>query len=246
MTGPSGTGGGGQQPAITAVVNGASYSAGSVAPGSILTIFGSNIGPAALTSGTFTNGQLSTSAGGVQVTFDNTAAPILYARSNQVGVIVPFEASGKTQSAVQFAYNGQMAPVLQQPIAPAAPGIFTTASTGTGQASVINQTGVVNAANAPAAKGSIVAIYLTGAGTVTPAGSTGALGTASQAIAASVSVTIGGLDAPVSYSGAAPDAVLGLYQINATVPSASASGSVPLVVKVGGVSSQAGVTIYVQ
>ncbi|MCX6628416.1 MAG: hypothetical protein NTW28_12395, partial [Candidatus Solibacter sp.] len=226
--------------------NSASYATGPVAPGSILTIFGSNIGPRDLVSGTFANGQIATNAGGVQVTFDGTPAPVLYARANQVGVIVPFEVAGKTQSAVQLSLNGQPAPMVQQPVSPTAPGIFTTASTGNGQASVINQTGTVNAANAPAAKGSVVAIYMTGAGQLVPAGKTGALGTATQAIAAPVTVTIGGLDATLTYAGAAPTSIQGLYQINATVPAGTASGSVPLQVKVGGVSAQGAVTMYVQ
>ena len=245
MTVPVGPGGV-QQPAITAIVNSASYAPGSVAPGSIVAIFGSNIGPPDLVSGAFTNGQLATTTGGVQVTFDGTPAPMLYARSNQVGVVVPFEVAGKTQTALQLSVNGQWAPAVQQPVSPTAPGIFTTAFTGNGQASIINQTGMVNAANAPAAKGSIVAIYLTGAGQLTPADKTGALGTANQAIAATVTVTIGGLDAPVTYAGAAPGSIQGLYQINATVPAGSASGSVPLQVKVGGTYAQSAVTMYVQ
>ena len=242
---PSGPGGF-QQPAITAIVNSASYASGSVAPGSILTFFGSNLGPPQLVSGAIANGQLATTAGGVQVTFDGTPAPVLYARSNQVGIIVPFEVAGKSQTTVQLSVNGQLAPALQQPVSPTAPGIFTTASTGNGQASIVNQTGSVNAANAPAAKNSTVAIYMTGAGQLTPPGKTGALGTAAQAIAAAVTVTIGGQNATVSYSGAAPGALQGLYQINAIVPAGSATGSVPLQVKVGDAAAQSAVTMYVQ
>jgi uncharacterized protein (TIGR03437 family) len=238
--------GGFQVAAITAVANSASYTVGLVAPGSIVTIFGNNIGPRDLVGGTFNNGQLATSLGGVQVTFDGTPAPVLYARSNQVGVVVPFEVAGKTQTSLQLSLNGQPTAPVQQSVGPTSPGIYTTASTGNGQASVINQTGTVNGANAPAAKASIVAIYITGAGQLIPAGKTGALGTATQAIAASVAVTIGGQDAAVTYAGAAPGSLQGLYQINAMVPAGSASGSVPVQVKVGGTSAQSAVTMYVQ
>ena len=95
-----------------------------------MTIFGTNIGPASLASGTFTGGQLATTAGGVQVTFDGTLAPVLYARSNQVGVIVPFEVAGKSQTSVQLTVDGRPAPPIQQPVSPTSPGIYTTASTG--------------------------------------------------------------------------------------------------------------------
>jgi uncharacterized protein (TIGR03437 family) len=167
-------------------------------------------------------------------------------RSNQVGVVVPFEVAGKTQTSLQLSLNGQPTTPVQQSVGPTSPGIYTTASTGNGQASVINQTGTVNGANAPAAKNSIVAIYITGAGQLIPAGKTGALGTATQAIAASVAVTIGGQDAAVTYAGAASGSLQGLYQINAMVPAGSASGSVPVQVKVGGTSAQTAVTMYVQ
>jgi len=243
----AGTGPGGQQQAgITALVNSASYASGPVSPGSIVTLFGTNIGPAALASGAFTGGQLATTAGGVQVTFDGTPAPVLYARSNQVGVIVPFEVAGKTQTAVQLTVNGRPAPPIQQPVSPTSPGIYTTAANGTGQASVINQTGDINGANAPAAKGSAITIYITGAGQLTPTSKTGALGDSTQSIAANVTVTIGGQQATVKYAGAAPGSVLGLYQINATVPEAAPLGSVALQVTVGGASAQNAVTLYVQ
>ena len=241
------TGPGGQpQSGITALVSSASYASGPVSPGNIVTIFGTNIGPASLASGTFTGGQLATTAGGVQVTFDGTPAPVLYARSNQVGVIVPFEVAGKTQTSVQLTVDGRPAPPIQQPVSPTSPGIYTTASTGTGQASVINQTGAVNAANAPAAKGSVVAIYITGAGQLTPTSKTGALGAATQSIAALVTVTIGGQQATVQYAGAAPGSVQGLYQINAIVPENAPTGSVALQLTAGGASAQTAVTMYVQ
>ena len=50
----------------------------------------------------------------------------------------------------------------------------------------------------------------------------------------------------MTYAGAAPGSVQGIYQINATVPTGSAAGSVPLQVKVGGASAQSAVTLYVQ
>ena len=152
LTVPNGPGGP-PQSGITALVSSASYASGPVSPGSIVTIFGTNIGPVSLASGTFTGGQLATTAGGVQVTFDGTLAPVLYARSNQVGVIVPFEVAGKTQTSVQLTVDRRPAPPIQQPVTPTSPGIYTTASNGTGQASVINQTGAHQRGERPRGKG---------------------------------------------------------------------------------------------
>ena|SRR5215471_3689333 len=65
-----------------------------------------------------------------------------------------------------------------------------------------------------------------------------------------VTVSIGGVDAPVSFAGLAPGLVA-LYQINAQVPESAQTGdAVEVVVTVTGdngpVKSQAGVTIAVQ
>jgi uncharacterized protein (TIGR03437 family) len=58
-----------------------------------------------------------------------------------------------------------------------------------------------------------------------------------------VTVTIGGKSATVSYAGWVSNSAAGLYQINAVVPT-GVTGSVPVVVTVGGTaSSQAGVTL---
>jgi uncharacterized protein (TIGR03437 family) len=62
-----------------------------------------------------------------------------------------------------------------------------------------------------------------------------------------VSVTIGGVDAPLEYEGAAPDAVAGLLQVNAVVPlSVSPGRAVSVSLTVGDLVSPSGVTIAVQ
>ena len=62
---------------------------------------------------------------------------------------------------------------------------------------------------------------------------------------ANISAKIGGLDAPVSYAGAAPQAVAGLLQVNVKVPSLS-PGTYPVTLVIGGVSSRADVTLTVK
>ncbi len=60
----------------------------------------------------------------------------------------------------------------------------------------------------------------------------------------SPAVTIGGLAATVTYAGWSSGSVTGLYQINVTVPKVTA-GDQPVVVSMGGATSQAGVTVAV-
>ncbi len=256
--GPGGPGGGFGLPTITAVVNSASYGSGSLAPGTIVTVFGTNLGGPTLTSGTFANGQLSTTVGGRQITFDGSPAPILYTTAGQAAVVVPFEVAGKNQVAVaagiSFGPGGGPPPGGQIPgstpvqmmVAAASPGIYTASSQGTGPGAIVNQDGTVNSPSAGALRGSTVSIYLTGAGALSPAGVSGGLGTATHRIAAPVAVTIGGQTVAVSYAGAAPGALQGLYQVNAVVPANVEAGAVPVVVSVGGIASQAGVTMTVR
>ena len=91
-------------------------------------------------------------------------------------------------------------------------------------------------------------IYCTGAGITNPPSADGAVIAAPYPqLTQPVSVTIGGLDAPVLYSGAAPGAIAGLTQINAQVPSAvTSSAAVPIVVRIGNWTSQPGVTVAVK
>ncbi|MBZ5584357.1 MAG: hypothetical protein LAQ30_19520, partial [Acidobacteriia bacterium] len=61
-----------------------------------------------------------------------------------------------------------------------------------------------------------------------------------------VTATIGGKTAEVQYAGGAPGLVAGTMQVNLKVPEGVEPGSaVEVVLKVGGISSPAGVTIVV-
>lgn len=209
-------------PSVSAIVNAASYANNPVTPGEIVTIFGSNLG--------------GTTTAGVNVTFDGAAATLIYVTPSQMALSVPLSVAGKSQTVVRVTYGSQTSADFTKAVTQVDPALFTLNAAGTGPAAVINQAGTVNSATAAAPKGTIVAFYLTGAG----------LTNSSGAISAATTVKIGGLDATVAYAGVAPGAVLGLYQVNATVPSSVGTGAQSVVITVGGVSSPAGVTLYVQ
>jgi hypothetical protein len=59
-------------------------------------------------------------------------------------------------------------------------------------------------------------------------------------------VTIGGKAAAVGYAGWTMDSVVGLYQINATVPLNASTGDNSVIVTVGAIASQTGVSVNVQ
>jgi len=109
-----------------------------------------------------------------------------------------------------------------------------------------NADGSVNNAGNPIARNGVITFYLTGAGQTNPAGIDGK--PASEPLpkpVAPVTVTIGGVAAEVRYAGGAPGVIAGVMQVNAVVPD-RVFGTVPVVVSVGGVPSQSGVTLVVR
>jgi uncharacterized protein (TIGR03437 family) len=242
------------QPVVTAagVANAASLTAGPVSPGEIVSIFGSGLGPAAGAIGQYTYPTLISNAlEGVHVLFDGVPAPITYAGAGQVNAVVPYEVAGKANTQLQVEYLGAVSAAVSLPVANVSPGLFTAASSGTGQAAVLNISDyTVNSAANPAARGAYVSIFGTGIGVTTPAGADGMLAAAPYGQVnpnLTVSVTMGGIACTTNYVGAAPGLIAGALQINAQVPAGVTPGpSVPLVVTIGGVPSRSGVTLAVK
>jgi uncharacterized protein (TIGR03437 family) len=127
-----------------------------------------------------------------------------------------------------------------------APGVFTADGSGSGQAAATNQDGTRNGTASPAPAGSVLSLYATGEGQTSPAGVDGKLAAVPlpQPLAA-VTVTLGGVAAEVRYAGGAPGLIAGVMQVNVVVPGGLA-GAVPVVLTVGGVASQGGVTVAVR
>ncbi|MGA3042206.1 MAG: glycosyl hydrolase [Bryobacteraceae bacterium] len=234
----------------TGVVNAANYAPGAVAPGEIVSLFGTGIGPPTPSSLELTNPVLIANAlAGVHVLFDGVPAPVLYASAGQVNVVVPYAVAGESNTVVQVEYLGALSPPVSLPVAATAPAIFTLNASGTGPGAILNAAdSSVNTAENPVAPGDWVSIFVTGAGATTPAGVDGLLPAGpSYKPNAPVSVTIGGLLCGLDYEGAAPGLVSGLVQINAQLPTTVTSGpNVPVQVTIGTLSSQSGITVAVR
>ena len=148
-------------------------------------------------------------------------------------------------------------------IAATAPGIFTADGSGTGQAAAVNTsatTGAVtlNSSKSPAKIGDVLSFYLTGEGTYDISAllgsgtKTGYLVPAAPASLPQISplptVQIGGVDASagVTYAGVVPGSIVGVLQINVTVPTGSSTGAtVPVAISIAGNSTQSNVTVNV-
>ena len=204
------------------VQNAASYRSygTTVAPGELLTLQGAGIGPQTGVSGSAgADGLLGTSLAGVQVFFDQYAAPLMYVQSGQINLQVPWEVAGQSSTIVQVIYNQTKLNSFSLSVQGAAPGIFYAPYPSLA-ALVVNQDGSINSSSNPANPGDIITFYGTGAGPTNPPGVTGGYApqNAGTLLALPVTVTIGGINAPVVYAGAAPTLLSGFFQINAQVP----------------------------
>lgn len=235
--------------AVSAVTNGASNLSGPVAPGEVVAIYGSAIGPVQLEQYQLdANGKVPTNVGGTSVYVNGVAAPVVYASANQVAAIIPFGISGSlAQMYVQ--YQNVTSPPFNLQVASQIPAIFTLNGSGSGQAAAINnKTGAINGAGAPAKVGDYIQLYLTGAGQTTPDGIDGQINAAPLPTPlGAVKVTIGGQPATFNFAGGAPGSPAGVMQVNALIPAGITIGNaVPVVVQVGTSNSQPGVIIAVQ
>jgi uncharacterized protein (TIGR03437 family) len=233
---------------VSAVTSGASNLSGPVAPGEVIVIWGSGLGPASLVQyQADANGLLPTSLGGTSVIVNGVLAPLVYTSANQVAAVVPFGINGSlSQLYVQW-QNGTSAPINLS-VAGQIPAIFTLNGSGAGQAAAINnKDGSINGAAHPAKVGDYVQLYITGAGKTNPAGTDGLINAGPGPVpVGEVKVTIGGQTATVNFAGGAPGAVAGVIQVNAQIPAGvTPGGAVPVVVQVGTSNSQPGVTLAV-
>jgi uncharacterized protein (TIGR03437 family) len=231
------------------VVNAASYAGGAVAPCEIITIFGTGIGPPSLATMELTpDGQYVTnSLADTRVLFDGIPAPLVYVSATQVSAVTPISLAGTETTQVQIEYMGEQSDPVTLPVVPAAPGIFTLVPIGQGQGAILHWPDYsVNGPTNPAEKGSIIMVFATSGGLTEPPGEDGKLVAEAQFLQLPVTATIGGVPATVSYAGAAPTLVTGVLQINIVIPDNAPIGdSVLLVINVGGVQSQPGVTLAV-
>ncbi len=254
-------------PQIQTVANAASFAsdpqAPVISPGEIISIFGSGLGPATLQEAVPSGGAFPTSVGSppTLVEFELTAgvwtpAPIIFAQANQINAVAPFALTAAPNLRMRVTYNSlNSTPVVFTGVT-ANPGIFTTDSSGRGQAAALNYNATtraysLNGASNPAPKGSTVIIFLTGGGTIAPApspeGQIIPVGAPAPTLSAAVSVTIGGDGAVVQSATAVPGSIAGLVQLNLTVPSAvKAAKDLPMVVTIAGRSSPATAAIAVK
>jgi uncharacterized protein (TIGR03437 family) len=216
-----------------------------VAPGELVSIYGIGLGP--VTAVSAPSGALPATLGGATVTFNGIAAPIAYASRYRLDVQAPFNLAAGTQVNAQVTTNGAASALAPINVLDVVPGIYTLGPAGTGRIKAVNQDGSMNSDVSPATKGTVIIIYASGLGTVSPTLTEGAVPPATplSTVTHTLSAVIGGISAPVLYAGAAPG-FPGLYQINLRIPTDAPSGSQKVTIYSGGQGSQDNATISIR
>jgi uncharacterized protein (TIGR03437 family) len=219
-----------------------------LAPAGVVTIFGGSIGPGAVTPLQLgSDGKLATVLGGWRVFFDGVAAPLILAAPGQITAIAPNEVSGKAHAVIEVQQQGGITSTVAVtvPVNATAPAILTQDPSGIGQAAAVNLDGIVNSITSPAKAGSIVSLYVTGAGAA--ADGDGAVATtAKPGTAVQVVVGYPYQTAAVLYAGPSPGTISAVTQINIQLPAGVIGDHVPIYFLAGGLSSQSGVTLAVR
>ena len=221
------------------VLNAASGSA-TAAPGSYVSIYGAGLSD--FTDGP-TGSRLPLSIDLVNVSFDVPGAGISvpgylsYVSPGQVNVLVPWELQGQSSAKVKVTIDYSVGNVVTVPLATYAPAFFETVPNTT-VAALDEGFHVVSSTN-PVVRGHYVQLYVNGLGPVSnqPASGDPAPADTLAETTAQPQVTIGGQNATVQFSGLAPGWV-GLYQVNALVPTGISAGNQPITIAIGGVTSK--------
>ena len=187
-------------PAIVSYANAASLAPSpGLVPGELISLFGYDLGG---------------SPQNVQVSFGGMPAAVLYAGPNQINVQVPFNFPRYEIEVILPSGSITLTPVGSA----TSLGIFTTDGI---HAAALNQDGTVNSASNPAASGSIMTLFGTGA--VWPSGlQNGAVAASALSLDPNQNrlemVDRIGNPANILYFGAAPNSIYGVFQMKLQLP----------------------------
>jgi uncharacterized protein (TIGR03437 family) len=233
-------------------VSNAANGLATVTPGSLVSIYGTNLAAGLAQADTI---PLSTTLNSVSVTFNGVAAPLLFVSGGQINAQLPWNvlSSGTTGTAnVVVTRNGTPSAAQSFPVGPFSPGIFAINNIAVAinpDGSIAAPAGAIPGISTKPAKvgdpGGLV-ILCTGLGAVNPAAVSGAASLdALRTATTTPTVLVGGQPATVVFAGLSPQFV-GVNQINVALPAGTPTGNaVSLQIQVGGVTTSNSVTIAV-
>jgi uncharacterized protein (TIGR03437 family) len=219
------------------VVNTASYAPFTVgvSPGELITIYGTG-----LASTTAVDTSFPPSLGGTVVLINSRPARIYAVSPTQIYAVVPF-ATTESVAAIQVIANGATSNIVTVFAKNTTPGAFTNPANGAGYAAALHPDASPVTPQNPASAGETIAVFVTGLGRVTPPVADGTPGPSNplSQTTALIYAFVGNQQATTTFSGLAPGLV-GVYQLNITIPSGAGSGDAVLSISdADGISSQA-------
>jgi uncharacterized protein (TIGR03437 family) len=229
-------------PTIASVVNAADGNK-PVAPGGLISIYGTNMAP---TNQATSQMPLPTALGQSCLVVNGMLAPLLFVSGSQVNAQLPARVSGTATMTIHT--PGGVSDNYNFSASSTAPSVFQTGSPSASQ----RMATVVRASNGelvtptnPIHTDDTVVIYLTGLGATVPAVEDGMPAPSAPLATAAVQpvVSLGGKALNVYWAGLVPGYV-GLYQINATVPFGVPQGlDIPLTIDQNGNSTTLSVRV---
>lgn len=225
------------------VLNGASLLPGPLSPGELISLLGARIGPADPAEAPA--GESALELNGTRVFVNGAPAPLLYAAADQINAIVPYSIAGSSSATLLIQSGGEQWQ-MNLTVAEASPALFAVDSSGSGQGVILNDDFTLNSPENPAARDSIVSLFVTGGGDLTPRPQDGATpgGELSRPVLAVVP-EIGGTGAlPISAGAAA--GLPGVIQVTCRVPDVNPGPAVPVAVRAGSFRTPDGVTLAIK
>jgi uncharacterized protein (TIGR03437 family) len=236
----------GQAPTIrtNGTLNAADYSR-SFAPGGLISIFGTNLGSAVAQPLAF---PLPPTLAGVSVELASNGEqfPLWYVSPTQINAQMPYDIpTGSVQVRVRNAAGVSNVDTIT--VSARAPRIFALDFSGAGPAVATTTKFAILSDAAPATPADTIVLWMNsmGASSGNPVAGQPAPGSTAGSQASTitgVTATVSGQNAPVTFAGLSPGSA-GLYQVNVQMPFVVITGAVPVQVTVGGVTTQASVTV---
>ena len=248
------------KPVIRGVADAASGRANTFAMNGIFTIAGTgfNMANATREAGAtdFVEGRFPTELGCLAVEVAGQRVPVLFANATQINAQMPTGAAPGNGNVTVILNPGKAneskSDVSTFTVLANAPSFFTFNGTSIAARhpdfSIAADPAVVPGARA-VKPGDVVLLFATGLGPTNPVYQSGEIPGAIAATRDAVTVTVGGTTlaaADVLYAGVSPGSISGLYQINVRVPASTADGNAPVVLRIGGQSSQMTATVPVR
>ena len=199
-------------PSVVVALNGASRGTiGVIAPGQALSVFGRHLG-------------------GARLLLNGTPVEAISAKDYEIRVVVPRDLVSGMEVSLEVEHQGRRSKPVKLGVVQANPAIFGSNEYGRGNAQAQNEDGVINGAQHPASRGSVVTLYTTGLG----------------AMDLPVEVHIGGRVAEV-ISTLTSATRAGVVEVRVRVPeTVEAAAFQPVVLRVGDLFSQPGVGLAIQ